>query len=147
VIASLVAATLTSGCAGPVEVTHVLTGPPLPSRSEGAALPVFINEVPDVPYREVAQIRVRSTGATGDVHAVLSAAERDAREVGADAIIVDLRRHYHSVQVWLGCDRRLRVDPEWRLNARVTAIRFVPPGAASPEPAPTGTPVARETCE
>ena len=128
-------------------MTHVLTGPPLAARPDDAPIPVFINQTPGRPYREVAQIRVRATGEDADMDDVLATAAQDAREVGADAIIVDARRHYHSVQVRLGCDERPRVDPQWRLNARVTAIQFVPPGAASPEPTPSGPPLLREPCE
>jgi hypothetical protein len=138
---------LSAGCVEPLEVAHVLTGPPLPAKADGAPIPVFINQTPGRPYREVAQIRIRATGESAEMQTVLDAAAQDAREVGADAIIVDARRHYHSVQVWFGCDERPRVDPDWRLNARVTAIQFTPPGAASPEPAPTGPPLVREPCE
>jgi len=128
-------------------VTHVLTGPPLPPKPDDAPIPAYINESPLRPYREVAQIRVRATGDSANADDVLATAAQDAREVGADAIIVDARRHYHSVQVWIGCDRRPYVDPEWRLNARVTAIQFVPEGAAQPEAPPAGPPAVQEKCK
>ena len=136
-----------SACAGPMEVTHVLTGPPLRAKPDETSIPIYFNRSPERPYREVAQIRVRATRDTANVEDVLAAAAQDARDVGADAIIVDARRHYGSVQVWIGCDGRPRVDPEGRLNARVTAIEFVPEGAAQPEPAPAGPQPVRGTCE
>lgn len=144
-VAALCAGAVT-GCAGPIEVTHVLTGPPLPSRPDDTPIPVYINQTPMQPYREVAQIRVRATGDSANADDVLATAAQDAREVGADAIIVDARRHYHSVQVWIGCDHRPRVDPEWRLNARVTAIQFVPEGVAQAEAPPVGPPPLLERC-
>jgi hypothetical protein len=134
------------GCAGPIEVTHMLTGPPLPARPDDTPVPVYINQSPMRPYREVAQIRVRATGDSANAADVLETAAQDAREVGADAIIVDARRHYHSVQVWIDCEHRPHVDPAWRLNARVTAIQFVPEGVAQPEPPPTGPPPVQEGC-
>jgi len=137
----------TAGCAEPIEVTHVLTGPPRPAKPDDAPIPVFVNKSPGRPYREIAQIRVRSTGENATMDDVLATAAADAREVGADAIIVDARRHNHSAQVWIGCDGRPRVAPERRLNARVTAIEFVPPGVASPEPPPSGPPPRRDRCE
>ena len=136
-----------AACGGAgVEVTHVLTGPPLAARPDETRVDVYFNEVPSRPYREIAQIRVRATGSSADASQVVSAAAEDARELGADAIIVDMRRHYHSVTVQLRCEQP-RVDPEWRLNARVTAIRFVAEGAADVEPPPSGPPPERDRCD
>jgi hypothetical protein len=145
-VAALSAGAATA-CAGPIEVTHVLTGPPLPAKADDAPIPVYFNQSPGRPYREVAQIRVRTTGESANMQEVLATAAQDAREVGADAIIVDARRHYRSAPVWIGCDGRPRVDPEWRLNARVTAIQFVPTGAAQPEAPPAGPQALQEKCE
>jgi hypothetical protein len=135
-----------TACGGGIEVTHVLTGPPVAAKQGDAPLPVYFNRTPDRPYREIAQIRVRSTGTNATAQQVIAAAAEDARELGADAIIADMRRHYHSVQVHLRCNEP-DVDPEWRLNARVIAIKFVPPGAADPEPVPVGPPATQEPCE
>lgn len=140
-------ASAASGCAVPIEATHVLTGPPLAARPDDAPVAVYFNESPGRPYREVAQIRVRATGAAAALSEVVATAAQDAREVGADAIIVDARRHYGSVPVWIGCDGKPRTEPEHRLNARVTAIVFVPAGAAQTEAQPAGPPPIREKCE
>lgn len=133
-------------CGGSLEVTHVLTGPRLPPHPDGALVPAYFNESPGRAYREVAQIRVRSRGDDAALDQVVAAAARDARELGADAILVDLRSHYDHVQVHIGCDGRPHVDPVPRLNARVTAIEFVPQGAAPPEAPPDGPPPIRERC-
>ncbi len=135
-----------AACASPgIEVTHVLTGPPLAARPDQERVAVYFNEAPARPYREIAQIRVRAAGESANARDVIAAAADDARELGADAIIVDMRRHYHSVTVQLRCEEA-SVDPQWRLNARVTAIRFVGEGAADPEPPPSGPPPERAGC-
>jgi hypothetical protein len=147
ILAAAVAAGATGACVPPMEASHVLTGPPLPATPEDAPIGVYLNQTPALPYREVAQIRLRAIGDAANVDDVLATATREARAVGADAIIVDARRHYRSVPVHVGCDRRLYVDPDWRLNARVTAIRFVRPGTAQPEAPPTGPRPLPDPCE
>ncbi len=142
----VVALALAACGGGGLQVTHVLTGPPLPARADEARVAVYFNEAPNRPYREVAQIRVRATGADATLQQVASAAAEDARELGADAVIVDVRRHYRSVPVRIRCQEPT-VDPEWRLNARVTAIVFVPDGAVQPEAPPSGPPPVTEKCE
>lgn len=134
---AIVAATA-AGCGAPLEVTHVRTGPPLASKPPGVALPVYFNQQPERPYREIAQIRVRSRGSAANLDAVLGAATADARALGADALLVDVRAHYQSIEVTVDCDGRPRVPPSDRLNARVTAIVFTAEQAASPEAAPAG---------
>lgn len=126
-----------------MHVAHVRSGPALMPKAPDAAIPVFFNERPAGPYREIAQIRVRSQGPVANVDAVVRAAVEDARELGADALIVDLRAHYASVPVTVDCDGRPNVAPTDRLNARATAIVFVP--GDSPEPTPTG-PAPRPGC-
>ena len=132
-----------AGCGGgAVQVTHVLTGPPLEEKSSEAPVPVFFNERPATPYREVAQLRARSRGDPARLDRLLDAVVARARELGADAIIVDLRAHYGTVGVDLDCAGRPHVPPSDRLNARVTAIVFT--GApAGPEPAAAGAPPHR----
>jgi hypothetical protein len=137
---------LGAGCAGSLDVSYVRTGPPLEPKPEEYAMPVYYNQEPSRPYREVAQIRVRSTRADATLDKVVGAAAEDARELGADAIIVDARRGYHSVQLGVDCDGRPYAPPEHRLNARVTAIVFTRgPQEASPERPPAG-PTPIDTC-
>jgi hypothetical protein len=145
-IVAVVCAGAVAACAEPIEITHVLTGPTLAAKPDETPMPVYFNQSPGRSYREVAQIRVRATGRSANADEVIAAAAQDARQVGADAIIVDARRHYGSVQVRIGCDGRPRVDPDLTLNARVTAIQFVPAGAAQPESPPTGPLPATEEC-
>jgi hypothetical protein len=144
VLPSVFGCVLLVGCGGGLQVSHVLTGPPLPPKSDDAALPVYFDAGPGAPYREVGQIRIRSAGDDATLDQVVEAAVHDAREIGADAIIVDARRHYESEQVWFDCAGHPHVDPGARLNARVTAIQFVPEGTVQPETPPQGpAPVRR----
>lgn len=134
------------GC-GHVEVSHLVTGPPLPAKPGDAHLPVYFNEAPRRPYAEVAQIRVRAEGTDATLDEVVGAALDDARALGADAILVDLRRNFESVPVQISCENVPQVDADVRLNARVTAIRFVAEGEAPPGPAPSGPVPVRASCE
>jgi hypothetical protein len=149
VLAALCAGAVSAatGCAASLDVSHVLTGPALAPRSDDAPVAVYFNQSPGRPYREVAQIRVRAQGDAASLPEVIAMAAQDAREVGAEAIIVDARRHYRSVPVHLRCGGEPWVDPERRLNARVTAIVFVPAGAAQIEAPPSGPPPVADTCE
>ena len=141
------AASAAMGCATSLDVSHVLTGPALLPRPDDAPVAVYFNQSPGRPYREVAQIRVRAQGDAASLPEVIATAAQDAREVGADAIIVDARRHYRSVPVHLRCGGEPWVDPERRLNARVTAIVFVAGGSTQIEAPPSGPPPVADTCE
>ncbi len=129
-------------CGPPVH--HVRSGPALAPKPDDAPIPVFFNEAPGHPYREIGQIRIRTRDADANVDHVLNAIVEDARRLGADAVIVDLRAHYSSLPVTVDCDGRPRVPPTDRLNARATAIIFEPAGGL--EPKPTG-PAPRPGCE
>ncbi len=132
---------LMTGCGGAeLAVTHVRTGPPLAPKV--GAIPVYFNERPPAPYREVGQIRVRARGEEASLDRVVGAAAADARSLGADAIIVDLRAHYHSVDVDVDCEGRPHAASSDRLNARVIAIVFTD-GSTAPEPPPSGPPPRR----
>lgn len=139
----LVATIAAAGCAAPVHVRHVRSGGALEPKPDGAPIPVFFNEAPSRPYREIGQIRIRSKGAAANLDEVLNAATAEARTLGADALIVDLRAHYSSLPVTVDCAGRPNVPPSDRLNARATAIVFMPSDRA--EPTPTGPP-PREGC-
>lgn len=141
----VILALVVCGCGGSISVTHVLTGPPLAEKPPGTSLPVYFNQPPPRPYREIAQIRVRATSDEATLDGVLGAATEDARALGADAVIADLRYNYHSVEVSVDCDARPSVPASVRLNARVTAIVFITPDAASPEAEPQGPP-PRQIC-
>lgn len=131
---------LSAACGGNLDVSYVRTGPPLEQKPDDYPMPVFYNEAPSQPYREVAQLRVRSLDEEATLANVVSAAAQDARELGADAIIVDLRRHHHPVPVGIDCENRAVIQHARRLNARVTAIVWTAPGEASTEPLPSGPP-------
>ncbi len=136
---------LSVGCGGTLDVSSVRTGPPLDPKPDDFAMPVYFNHEPRRPYREIAQIRVRSTRDEATLENVVNAALEDARQLGADAIIVDARRGYHSVELGVDCGDRPYAPKARRLNARVTAIVFTAAGEASPERPPNG-PVPRDTC-
>jgi hypothetical protein len=125
-----------AGCGAPVHVAHVRSGPALMPKPASARIPVFFNETPGGPYREIAQIRLRSQGSSANLDEVLRAAVEDARELGADALIVELRAHHAALPVTFDCEGRPSVPTTNRLNARATAIIFAP--GDRPEPTPTG---------
>lgn len=140
---ALLLGSLALGCAPSIHVAHVRTGPALAPKSADAPIPVFFNERPSIAYREIAQIRVRARDASAKIDDVLRVAVDDARSLGADALIIDLRAHYASVPVTVDCEGRPIVPPTDRLNARATAIVFVPGDRQEPEP--TG-PTPRRIC-
>ena len=137
------AAILVSGCGGSAWVDSVRTGPPRPARPDDAPVRIYFNENPAAPWAEVGQIRVRTKGSGATVDAVLAAATSEAQKLGADAIIVDFRHDYQSVEVTLDCEGKPHVAPSPRLNARVIAVRFVAAGEAAPEAPPFGPPPIR----
>lgn len=142
---TLLLSALVAGCGGSLDVAYVKTGPPLEAKPDTYDMLVYYNEDPGRPWREIAQIRVRSTREDATLDKVVSAAAEDARELGADAILVDVRRGFHHVELGVGCDGRPFAPPGRRLNARVTAIVFTGPGDASPERPPVG-PTPIDTC-
>lgn len=125
-------------CDPAVQVRHVRTGPALAAKPANAPIPVFFNQAPGRAYREIGQIRVRSQGEDATIDRVLHTAVEDARALGADAIIIELRAHYAAVPVTVDCAGRPNVPKTDRLNARATAIVFTP--SDRPEPTPTGPP-------
>jgi hypothetical protein len=114
-------------CGPSVHVRHVRSGPALEPKPAGTPIPVFFNQAPDRPFREIGQIRIRTQGTAATIDRVLEAAVAQARELGADAIIVDLRAHYTSLPVSVDASGRPNVPPTERLNARATAIVFATP--------------------
>jgi hypothetical protein len=122
-----------AGCA--ITASSVPTGPELPERPEGAPVAVFYGRGPDIPSVQVGLIHVRSIG--GTLSEVVAEAQAEARELGADAIVIDLRYHYHSLPVHFDGAGRPYVDPTPKLNARATALSFcAPPQVLAPASAP-----------
>ena len=78
--------------------------------------------VPNRPSVEVGLIRVEPTASLDEV---LVEAEARARELGADAIIVDFRYHYQSLPVTFDVAGAPHVPNTPRLNANVIAISYV----------------------
>lgn len=112
------------------------TGPSMPARPGDAPVALFFRTIalPERPYLEIGQIRVDSTASLPEV---LAEAEARARELGADAIIVDLRYHYQSLAVTFDATGAPQVPDTPRLNANVIAISFAskpPPPSTAPDP-------------
>ena len=110
------------------------TGPSIPARPADAPVALFFRTValPEWPYLEIGQIRVDSTAPLPEV---LGEAEARARQLGADAIIVDLRYHYQSLPVSFDASGAPQVPGMPRLNANVIAISFgsnPPPPSTAP---------------
>lgn len=143
VLAGSLLGSLAAGCSSEVHVAHVRSGPALAPKPSRTPIPMFFNERPARPYREIGQIRVRTSGSSATLDEVLSAAAEDARQLGADAVIIDLRAHYGSLPVTVDCNGRPNVPAAKHLNARAIAIIFAP-GDRS-EPTPTG-PAPRPGC-
>ena len=114
---------LTSACAT-VSSGMQITGPAGPPRPPDAPVAAYFNgQEPPRHVVEVARIRVDSVESPGVVMAV---AARRARQVGADAILVDFRWHYHSIPVTVDAMGAPHLPPTPRLNADVVAVRFAP---------------------
>ena len=114
---------LSSGCA--TLATRVeRTGPQEAPFAPDAPVAAYFNGAgPRAPFVEVGQIRVESTASVGEV---LEAAAARARELGADAILVDFRYHYGSLPVTFDASGVPAVPPTPRLNANVVAVRVSP---------------------
>ncbi len=108
-------------------------GPPLPAKPPDAPVAVFFNQTPVEPFVEIGRIHVRSSE---DLPAVVTAAQAEARTLGADAIVIDLRYHYESVPVYFDAAGNPYTPPTPRLNARAMAIVFTAPPPAPPPPFP-----------
>ena len=116
---------------GPLACSPVLssqivqTGPSAPPRAPDAPMALFFWNVglPASPYIEIGRIRVESTSSLPEV---LGEAQARARQMGADAIIIDLRYHYQSLPVTFDAAGAPHVPDTPRLNANATAIRYVP---------------------
>ena len=90
-----------------------------------AATPVAVyynGSTPEVPYRAVGTLHVRSVG--GTLAEVVAQAQARARQLCADAILIDLRYHYQSLPVFFDEAGQPYVEPTPRLNARVVALSF-----------------------
>lgn len=114
------------------------TGPSMPARPADAPVALFFRTVapPGRPYLELGQIRVDSTASLPEV---LAEAEARARELGADAVIVDLRCHYQSLAVTFDATGAPQVPDTPRLNANAIAISFASnPLSPSTAPDPHG---------
>lgn len=123
--ASLLAVLAGPLACGPVLGSQVVqTGPAAPPKAANAPVALFFWNVgpPPWPYVEIGRIRVESRASLPEV---LGEAEARARELGADAIIVDLRYHYQSLPVSFDAAGRPYVPATPRLNANATAIRRV----------------------
>ncbi len=112
---------IATGCAT-LDTSAERTGPafsPLPHDAPVAAF--FDGEAPSEPWVEVGRVRVESVDSP---EAVLAAAAERARELGANAMLVDFRWHYQSVPVTIDAEGAPHVPPTPRLNATVVAIRI-----------------------
>ena len=109
-----------SGCAEGARATHV-TLESLPPKPPSAPIAVFFDTAPARRYAEVGTIRVESNG---DLDAVLERASDEARTLGADAIVIELRYHYAPVPVHWDSRHQPYVESTPRLNANATAIVF-----------------------
>lgn len=98
-----------------------VTGPVGPARSPDAPVAAFFQGQTPPPFVEVARIRVDSVESPD---AVLAAAGMRARQLGADAMLVDFRWHFHSLPVSVDAAGAPHVPPTPRLNANVVAIRY-----------------------
>ena len=99
-----------------------ITGPAGPPRAPDAPVAAYFNgQPPPRRYVEVGRIRVESVESPGIVMSV--AADR-ARQLGADAILVDFRWHYRSLPVVVDPMGAPHLPATPRLNANVVAVRF-----------------------
>ena len=109
-----------SGCATEAQATHV-TLESLPPKPPSAPIAIFFGAAPARRYSEVGTIRVESSG---DLDAVLDRAVDEARTLGADAIVIELRYHYAPVPVHWDSHHQPYVEGTPKLNANATAIVF-----------------------
>ncbi len=110
-----------TGCAT-LDTSAERTGPAWPSLPPDAPVAAFFDgQAPREPWIEVGYIRVESVES---VQSVLAAAAERARELGANAILVDFRWHYHSLPVTIDATGAPHVPPTPRLNANVVAVRI-----------------------
>lgn len=109
-----------SGCAMEARATHV-TFESLPPKSPSAPIAIFFGAAPARRHAEVGTIRVESSG---DLDAVLERAVDEARALGADAIVIELRYHYAPVPVRWDSHHQPYVEATPKLNANATAIVF-----------------------
>ncbi len=112
---------IATGCAT-LDTSAERTGPALPPLQRDAPVAAFFEgHAPPEPWVEVGRVRVESVDS---VQAVLSAAADRARELGANAMLVDFRWHYQSLPVTIDEAGAPHVPPTPRLNANVVAIRL-----------------------
>ena len=109
-----------SGCAMEARSTHV-TLESLPPKPASAPIAIFFGAAPARRHAEVGTIRVESSG---DLDAVLERAVDEARTLGADAIVIELRYHYAPVPVHWDSHHQPFVESTPKLNANATAIVF-----------------------
>ena len=99
-----------------------ITGPAGAPRAPDAPVAAYFNgQAPPRRFVEVGRIRVESVESPGIVMSV--AADR-ARQIGADAILVDFRWHYHSLPVVVDPMGAPHLPATPRLNANVVAVRY-----------------------
>jgi hypothetical protein len=114
---------LFTGCAT-VSSRVERTGPEEAPFGPDTPIAAYFNGMgPRAGFVELGHIRVESTASIGEV---LQAAAARAREIGADAILVDFRYHYGSVPVTFDASGAPMVPPTPRLNANVVAVRVAP---------------------
>jgi len=117
-----IAAVLALSACAPLTTSLTVTGPVGAARPPDAPVAAYFEGQTPPPFVEVARIRVDSVVSP---EAVLAAAGARARQVGADAIVVDFRWHYHSLPVSIDPAGAPHVPPTPRLNANVVAVRYV----------------------
>ena len=116
-------ALLLTGCSA-VSAVAERTGPEFPPKPPNAPVAAYFTaagQTPPRPYVQVGVIRVDSIDSPG---AVLAAAGERARELGADAMLVDFRWHWSSLPVTMDPTGAPHVPPTPRLNANIVAVRF-----------------------
>jgi hypothetical protein len=112
---------IATGCAT-LDTSAERTGPAAPPLPPDAPVAAFFDgETPAEPWVEVGRVRVESVDSPD---AVLAAAAARARELGANAMLVDFRWHYQSLPVTLDAAGAPHLPHTPRLNANVVAIRL-----------------------
>ena len=74
-------------------------GPVLSPSSADAPVAVYMaGQVPNVPYLEVGEIRIRTHGST--LQEMIAEAQAQAQQLGANAVLIDFRYHYQSLPIY-----------------------------------------------
>lgn len=112
---------IATGCAT-IDSSAERTGPAYPPLPRDAPVAAFFEgHAPPQPFVEVGRVRVESVESP---EMVLAAAAERARELGANAMLVDFRWHHHSLPVTVDETGAPHLPPTPRLNANVVVVRL-----------------------